>query len=323
MVWSGKTGSRQGLLPPLMIKALAFSLAVHLVAWLGFHFDVGRFFPLRRLFSSLPFFSATTKKPPIATPIENETQLIFVEVDPRFAAKEPPKDTQFYSAISTEAANTKVKAETKVPEIEGKQDEFLKVTENAKLKPQLVPSDEEQQKKDARPKEKKIIGDLALAKPQEKIQKENGKTDNEKGEADTPKHVRPKTIAEAKSGSPGEKSKITGGVPRVDLTASIAARGTVTGDYDWRIVESIRQCWYMQLEQISAQNPGKVVVEFRLHSDGSVSDLHVTHADVGDMQTLVCQLALTRPKFDKWPLEMKREQRWDFRDLTFSFLYGQ
>ena len=66
-------------------------------------------------------------------------QLTFVEVDPALAAAEPPKDAKHYSAVSTRAANPDAKIESNVPKIDGKQDQFAKLTEVTKPTPPVEP----------------------------------------------------------------------------------------------------------------------------------------------------------------------------------------
>ena len=101
--------------------------------------------------------------------------MIFVDVDPQASVKEPPKETKFYGAANSQAASAKP-LDSVLPEIEGKQDKVIKATENAKPKPvPLQPSPPTQEPTEApqesKPKEKQIVGDLALAKPQEQKQK--------------------------------------------------------------------------------------------------------------------------------------------------------
>lgn len=65
-------------------------------------------------------------------------QLTFVDVDPALTT-EPPKDAKFYSSVSTKAANPDTKVESNVPKIDGKQEQFAKVTEVARPLPPAVP----------------------------------------------------------------------------------------------------------------------------------------------------------------------------------------
>lgn len=277
-------------------------------------------------------FNATTEflmpPAPKAPPQQQEISLVFVEVDPTKAVKEAPKDAKFYSAVSTEAANPTIAKESDTPNIEGKKRDFLKVLEHSKSKPQPLQPNPETEKvaektEEAKPKKQETIGDLALAKPQEKKVLDTGKAESGKGEgtSDT-KKPRPKTLAEAKAGAPGEKTKTEGGVPLLDSN-SVAARGTLLGEYDHRIVDAIRQCWMDLMEPRTVGRGGKVVVLFRLHSDGRVSDVRSVENECGQMEALLAETAITKPApFERWPLELRRELGADFRDVRFSFYYN-
>ncbi len=76
-----------------------------------------------------------TQPPPEDPPMP---QLTFVDVDPALAA-EPPKDAKYYSAVSTKAANPDTKIESNVPKIDGRQEQFAKVTEVTKPLPPAEP----------------------------------------------------------------------------------------------------------------------------------------------------------------------------------------
>jgi outer membrane biosynthesis protein TonB len=254
--------------------------------------------------------------PPAVTPRTQEISLVFVEVDPSLAVKEAPQDAKFYSAVSTEAANPTIAKES-----------LLKVLEHSRSKAQPLQPNPETEKtadkvEEARSKKKETVGDLALAKPQEKPEKDLGKAESGKGEGavDT-KKPRPRTLSEAKAGSRGEKSKTVGGVPRLDSN-SIAARGTILGDYDARFVDAVKQCWYDLLEPRTIMKPGKVVVEFALHHDGRISDVKIVENHCGEMEALFCETAITKPApFERWPTDLRRELKGDTREVTFTFYY--
>ena len=79
--------------------------------------------------------AAARPPPPEEPPLP---QLTFVDVDPALAA-EPPKDAKFYSTVSTKAANPDTTVDSNVPKIDGKQEQFAKVTEVTKPLPPAVP----------------------------------------------------------------------------------------------------------------------------------------------------------------------------------------
>lgn len=317
-----KVESGMGLATSAVTKALVISLAVHLTVFggwkLGEVFQWWKYIPLFRAMAYIQKLFRVEPKP--EAPQQQEVSLVFVEVDPTKAAKEAPKDAKFYSVVSTEASNPEPQKNANLPQIEGKQEDFLKVTENEKAKPQpLQPTppvkEPVQEKLETRPKEKQPIGDLALAKPQEKEQKDLGKSES------VPR-ARPRTLAEVKGASPGLKSKVDGGVDRIDLATSLAARGTPIGDYDWKLVEAIRQRWDTLRGEVNVTRTGKIIVDFRLHFDGRITDMKVAESSAGEMQSLICQKAILDPApFPRWPMEMRQEIKGSSREVRFTFYY--
>lgn len=344
---------------------------------------------------------AAALKPPPAEELPMP-QLTFVDVDPALAA-EPPKDAKFYSTVSTKAANPDAKVESNVPKIDGKQEQFAKVTDVTKPLPPAVPPPAPQPKAPVpsqtktapepkpqpppppapkvtppptpQPQPKPVVkpqpappkkvepqplqptpppapkpaGDT-LPKPEPTppplapapTQVAKNTTDflgsptmnsstakptppPEAGDADT-KVSRPRTIKEAlarraESGLVGEKMKQEGGVRNLGVSA-LDVRGMSFGAYDAAIIQAIQQRWYSLLE--SRPTPrGKVVLEFRLHFDGRVTDMKIGEADVGELYALFCQKAVQDPApFPRWPSDMRRQLQADYRDVKFTFFYN-
>lgn len=334
-----------------------------------------------------------TQPPPEEPPMP---QLTFVDVDPA-QATEPPKDAKFYSAVSTRAANPDTKIESNVPKIDGKQEQFAKVTEVTKPLPPAEPPPTPKLKAPTPPPEAKTTPEPKpqtpppapkaaptpkpapqsappkKAEPQPlqpapiptpkpagdtlpqpkvtppappspapvQVAKATTPAPNsaptlnpstakptpplEPGDADT-KVSRPRTIKEAlarraESGLVGERMKQDGGVKNLGVSA-LDVRGMSFGAYDAAIIQAIQQRWYSLLE--SRPTPrGKVVVEFRMHFDGRVTDLKISDADVGDLYALFCQKAIQDPApFPRWPSDMRRQMQADYRDVRFSFYYN-
>jgi len=346
--------------------------------------------------------AAARPPPPEEPPLP---QLTFVDVDPALAA-EPPKDAKFYSTVSTKAANPDTTVESNVPKIDGKQEQFAKVTEVTKPLPPALPPPAPQPKAPAPPPEAKTTPEpkpqppptptpkatppptpqpppKPVVKPQptppKKVEPQplqptpppapkpagdtlpkpkapptppppapaptqvaknttdflNSPTMNpsaarptpppEPGDADT-KISRPRTIKEAlarrqESGIVGEKMKQEGGVRNLGVSA-LDVRGMSFGAYDAAIIQAIQQRWYSLLE--SRPTPrGKVILEFRLHFDGRVTDMKVNDADVGELYSLFCQKAVQDPApFPRWPSDMRRQLQADHRDVRFTFFYN-
>ncbi len=270
----------------------------------------------------LPTPKLEAKQP---NPPPNQPTLTFVEVNPA-EPTEAPKDAKFYGAVSTKAASPK-ESEDDIPKIEGTQPEVLKVTEDKQPKalplqpsPKVAPP--EPTETEAKPQEQKVVGDLAFAKPHDKPQDEKGEAEK-KGEAKETRR-RPRTLAEAmkKSGTLGQKAKMDGGSKRLDLSSSLDVKGTALGDYVAELVEAVKERWYAQLDQVSATTPGKVVIEFRLHSSGRVSNVKVGQTEVGELLSLICQKAIQDPSpYRPWPKELRNEMNAEYRDVSFTFYY--
>ena len=82
--------------------------------------------------------------------------------------------------------------------------------------------------------------------------------------------------------------------------------------------------WYHLLDErhYSLERTGKVVVQFKLHPDGSVSGLETKLETTGEIYSLLCQLAIEQPApFGKWPPDLVHEIGRDPVTVTFTFNY--
>jgi hypothetical protein len=299
---------------------LALSLALHFLIF-GM-VELGRYFNLHlpewlrtvldisRQLNTAQKVAAADREPPTLT---------FVEVDPSQATPEPPKDTKNYSAFNSVAANPDVSIDTGKPKLEGTQDKVPKIEDALRPTPPqpLTPLEPEPQPPKAlsESKPEQPPGDLALAKP----------PDSKPKPEEPPR--RPRTLAEARARENlilGPKMKQDGGVKRHGtILPAFDAKGTTIGAYDWALIAAVQQCWYNILDDtISPTRPGKVIVEFRLHSDGYVTDVRIAETNVGEMQTLFCQRAIEKPApFARWPEAMQKELGRNYRLLKFTFYY--
>ncbi|HEY3863922.1 MAG TPA: hypothetical protein VGO59_18760 [Verrucomicrobiae bacterium] len=269
------------------------------------------------------------KKP--AAEILSQTLLTFVEVDPSLATTEPPKKPMFEGAKNTVAANREVKTPSLMPNITGKQDNYLKTMEDAKHTPAAVkpapPPKPAQPATVARtdaPKQSYVPGDMALARPSEKPL--TGKAEAEPAQPAQPQTVpdRPRTLAEARArnGIPGQQSRLAGGVPNVSADTSLDVKGTPLGDYIDKMVQAVRAHWFQILQNQSTDMTGKVVLRFRLHSDGQISDMTPLKNEVGDLMEIYCERSIKEPaSYGKWPAEMLHEIGAAYYDITFTFYY--
>ena len=117
------------------------------------------------------------------------------------------------------------------------------------------------------------------------------------------------------------KMKQSGGVARIGVPA-LDVRLTGYGDYDARFVQSVRLAWLRFRDKPGWFRPGKVVVDFKLHHDGTISELAVQQNLATSMQGYYCKEALAGPApFEKWTEAMRHEIGADVRACSFSFHY--
>jgi outer membrane biosynthesis protein TonB len=305
---------------PLLLAAIV-SLAIHLAIFGGWKLNQ-RYGWVKN--NSMPAWlqKMTEKVAPkkILSSQLREVPLIFVDVDPQSSVKESPKDAKFYGAANSKAASAK-KLDSELPEIKGKQDKIIKTTENSTSKAQpLQPSPAppaENDTQESKPKQKEVVGDLALAKPQEQNKKLEGES-----EAEKKAHSRPRRVEDVKPGLRGAKMSQQGGANHLALEPAFNVKVTSFGDYDREFIAAVQQCWYDLLEGRNTV-PGKVVVEFRLNYDGRITDLKVAENTTHNpMLELICKGAIDKPSpYRKWPTEMRRELKSDTRDVRFTFYY--
>jgi hypothetical protein len=110
--------------------------------------------------------------------------------------------------------------------------------------------------------------------------------------------------------------------------AAFDAKGTTFGLYDAAFIRAVRQRWYDLLDNInfSFDRHGRVVLQFRLNYDGTISDMKVVEDTVDGsldgIMGVLCQRAVRDPApFEKWPREMRLEINRDYREIQFSFYY--
>ncbi len=264
-----------------------------------------------------------------------EIPLVFVEVDQTQAAEQPPEDAKYYSARNSRAANRETPVDSNIPKITGTQDKVSKTLENSRPQPMpLQPAPVPQNKPEPPPVEPQPEskaaskpGDLAMAKPSDatKINKESDQTEI----PETPKpRPRPRKLDEVKmaqTGSLGDKMKQDGGVRRFATVEGLDVKATPFGSYDAAIIEAIRQRWYDLLDErnFARGDSGKVVLTFRLNSDGSVTQMGVAENEVNEILAILCQRAVQDPaKYPPWPNDMRRLVGAEYREVRFTFHYN-
>lgn len=141
--------------------------------------------------------------------------------------------------------------------------------------------------------------------------------------------TRPRTLAEARARQAegqiaGQKYRQEGGVKRRMDVSSVDAAATPFGNYDSGVFAAIQKRWYDLLDrsQFAADRRGKVVITFRLHSNGRVSNLKIQESDVGEVLTIICRMAIEDPApYDPWPADMRRLIEKDYREIMITFHY--
>jgi len=296
-----------------LVLALAISIAAHLLAW-GIY-ETGQKF---NLWQRLNQIQRVTKM--IPQPLQpTEEPLTFVTVDQ--PSTEAPQHAKYYSDKNSQAANPDTSRDKDIPQINGRQTDVMQ-TEDAP-RPQFAktqPSPPAQQANNSQqqqqPSQTLQPGDLTLAKLETLLpQPQNN--------AQPPS---PRTIKEAlaqQNQMPGVPMQQDGGVQRHARVSSPDVKLTGFGDYDAELVQAITQRWYdlLDSQRFAMDRTGKVVLQFRLHYDGSVTDMTVAQNTVGDLLGYVCQEAINDPApFEKWPADM-RFKLGDSRDIQFTFYY--
>ena len=284
---------------------------------------------------------------PTKDPAWEEVPLSFIEVDPALAVKDPPKDAKFYSAANAVSGQPVPSQKAlKDPEITGVQKTMPKTFDTAKpspAQPQSQPKQEEapatpetavnQQKKEAQTPQPlggvKDPGETQLAKVDPKAvvdRPQEEKKSVEPQEAGAPRRKPIKRLAQAmeqKGIVRGEKMLQAGGSSRFSISPSFDVKSTPFGEYDLRMIAAVQERWWALLEErhYGLERTGKVVLKFRLHGDGSVSQMTTAETTVGETLSFTCEAAVMgAAPFGRWPSVLKA-QALDPREITFTFHY--
>ncbi len=286
-----------------------------------------------------------------------EAELTFVDVDPSQSAPEAPKNAKYYSRVNSVASNRTRDEEKEQPKIEGKQDKVPKVTDvlrpapktaqptrppeekpshaevmhptvqpapaPPKTEPKIEPVPERLQPKPAPPEK----GETLLAKvlprdePPAQLRPNNPPPEE-------PKHQRPRTLADAmaqKGLIQGPKMQQHGGA-RIGMAEGLDVRATPFGAYDAMFIEAVQSRWFSLLDErdFVGNQTGRVVVEFRLHEDGRITDISIVEASVSELLSWFCQRAVLDPApYHPFPSDLRRMLNADYREIRFTFYYNQ
>lgn len=111
----------------------------------------------------------------------------------------------------------------------------------------------------------------------------------------------------------------------VNRAGSIAvdARFSNYGDYTQRMLEAIQSSWWSIIERsrFEGVSRGNVIVRFRLHRDGTVTDTEVLGTEVTRVMTLACKDAVMAPApYDIWRADMVAMYG-ESDTVTINFIY--
>jgi outer membrane biosynthesis protein TonB len=187
-----------------------------------------------------------------------------------------------------------------------------------------VPGDMTLGKPEEKPSNGKAATEQVKPKPQAVANTSTGAASNTSASASSPAQSRPRSLDDARrrAGIQGEKMKQDGGSRHVAMDTTLDVTRTASGDYDREFVDAVQQRWFKLLDERGATVPGKVVLEFRLHYDGRITDMKMSQNEVGELLGLICEKAVLDPApYRRWPNEMRREINADYRDVRFTFFY--
>jgi hypothetical protein len=290
-----------------------------------------------------------------AKPEQQESPKEFVEVTRSQATPEPPKEARYYSANNSRAANRDTKQDSNVPRIDGTQERVAKTAttprEQAMEQPKPLLNSPNVETKAIQPntsinesREKASVleraQDLKLAKVKESvIPLEKKPVVTVVPQLQTPAvptqnksehQVRPRKLAAvarkaSESVMPGEAMKQPGGIKRYGLESSLDVRSTEFGAYDAAIIAAIQKRWYDLLDDrdLPRGEVGRVVLQFRLRSDGRITDMREVESDVSSTLGWMCRRAVEEPApYAEWPSDLRRLVGKDYREVRFVFHYN-
>jgi hypothetical protein len=325
----------------LLLQAAIVSLLVHAVLFGGW--KIGQRYGWWRQLHIPKFLSFLLPDPPKPPPKNPklelpqkpklvEVPLVFVDVDPAKTAPEPPKDTPYYGAANSTAANPTPTQDLDKPRVEGKDVPVVKVTPAGRPQTQaqpLQPSPKEPDLEDREPvppkkaPEKILPGDLALVKPSNES-RPGEKTREPEQPPKEEKRRKPSRLEEVKRNTmANDRVSMQGGVKMSDTDPSLNVKSSVFGNYDREFVDAVQQEWENLLNRNGVvRKAGKVVLEFRLNYKGEISDMKVIENTAGEILGVICELAIRHPSpYRTWPMEMRRELNSDYREVRFTFYY--
>jgi len=240
-------------------------------------------------------------------------KLRFIETNP-LANQAVPKTTPFTSSRNQTAAQPvpeKMPTNSPLPKSEGTSDS-LRIAQG---KPRSI--DQSQ----AAPATQPSVSMAAPVKPAPPPGP--GKSAAQPSPAPVPVAANPdRPRASVPSGTYGLLLRRPVGVNRAGSIA-VDARFSNYGDYTQRMLEAIQSSWWSIIERsrFEGLSRGNVIVRFRLHRDGTVTDAQVLRSEVTRVMTLACKDAVMAPApYDIWRADMVAMYG-ESDTVTINFLY--
>ena len=286
--------------------AVAVSLGLHLLLlWVlpdTFHKVVAYMRPVEVLTAPVKIDEA--RLPP---------KLRFIETNP-LANQAVPKTTPFTSARNQTAAQPvpeKMPTNSPLPKSEGKSEQ-LRIAQG---KPRSIDQSE------AAPATQPSV---SMAAPVKAAPPPGpGKSAAQPSPAPAPVAANPdRPRASVPSGTYGLLLRRPVGVNRAGSIA-VDARFSNYGDYTQRMMEAIQSSWWSIIERsrFEGVSRGNVIVRFRLHRDGTVTDAQVLGTEVTRVMTLACKDAVMAPApYDIWRADMVAMYG-ESDTVTINFIY--
>ena len=289
-----------------ILLALAIAVLVHVLLYGGY--ELGHGVHWLRLPWLAPPRQPQVRVQPVVEPIE------FVMVNT--PSTEAPEEAKLISNKNSVAADNSQNQNQNNPQVNGKQTDVKQTVTEFRFQPSKSPTGDNVGKQAAtqeqpQPKPSVSAGDLTLGKPEAAQQ-----------EQERPRTVR-EALAQMANHIPSMTMNEEGGVQRHAQVPSLNVKITGFGDYDERFVEAVTQNWYNLLysQKFALDRTGKVVLQFRLNADGSISDMKVGENNVGPLLSYVCEKAvLDGAPYERWTEDM-RLKLGNYADVQFTFDY--
>jgi hypothetical protein len=290
-----------------IVQALLYSLSFHL-ALFGV-LEVGSEMGWWKSMALPAWITAALSAPPApdkpadkakANTVDAAVPVLYVDVSPDQVSPTPPKDAQYYSFANAVAAAPEIAPANQTPTLEPK-------FEKPPPRKALTPAKSNLKTEGKPPDEKNPAGagkgEITVGTPP----------------VDTNRLASARTRAVTRT-----QAKPKAAPRRFSIVSSIDVKATPFGEYDAAVVAAVQKYWLFLLEQDDyvRGNYGKVVIEFRLHLDGRITDLRITENEVTELLSIICQRAILAPApYAAWPLTMRQTVKAGFREVRFTFYY--